>query len=168
MELFVINTYLSLLIFNPLEAAVLFLAATGDFKLVFSRKFIKHWFVLGTINFVFQYTVDFISIGLVHLFYSYFISIFIMGIILLYYNKIINIKIKSINNFYSSTFNLITILLGILLSSKFTGFFSIPQDASIQREIFVNLTIKIIQFLLLYMYYGGFNYEKYCKKYFKK
>ena len=168
MELFIINTYLSLLIFNPLEAAVLFLAATGDFKLVFSKRFIKHWFILGSINFVFQYTVDFVSIGLVHLFYSYFISIFIMGIILLYYNKILNLKVNKINNFYSSIFNLITILLGILISSKFTGFFSIPQDASIQREIFVNLTIKIIQFLLLYMYYGGFSCEKYCKKYFKK
>lgn len=61
MELFIINTYLSLLIFNPLEAAVLFLATTGDFRQVFSKRFIKHWFILGSINFVFQSLVKIFS-----------------------------------------------------------------------------------------------------------
>lgn len=169
MELFIINTYLSLLIFNPLEAAVLFLAATGDFKLVFSRKFIKHWFILGTINFVFQYTVNLIPIGFLNLFYSYFNSIFIMGVVLfVYFNKVIKNKIKFIKIISSTFFNLISILFILLLFSKNIGLFVIPVNAGINIEFLINFTIKIFQFLLLYIFYKGVNYEKICRKIFKE
>ena len=169
MELFIINTYLSLLIFNPLEAAVLFLAATGDFKLVFSRKFIKHWFILGTINFVFQYTVNLIPIGFLNLFYSYFNSIFIMGVVLfVYFNKVIKNKIKFIKIISSTFFNLISILFILLLFSKNIGLFVIPVNAGINIEFLINFTIKIFQFLLLYIFYKGKKKEKICRKIFKE
>ena len=164
MELFVINTYLSLLIFNPLEAAVLFLAATGDFKLVFSRKFIKHWFVLGTINFVFQYTVNLIPIGIINLLYSYLNSIFLISFVLYYYlNIILKIKINKINIFLATLFNLISVLFILLVTKDFVGFICVPSNFSIIREILVNFVIKIFQFLLLYIFWRVI-YEKFCKE----
>ena len=164
MELFIINTYLSLLIFNPLEAAVLFLAATGDFKLVFSRKFIKHWFVLGTINFVFQYTVNLIPIGIINLLYSYLNSIFLISFVLYYYlNIILKIKINKINIFLATLFNLISVLFILLVTKDFVGFICVPSNFSIIREILVNFVIKIFQFLLLYIFWRVI-YEKFCKE----
>ena len=164
MELFIINTYLSLLIFNPLEAAVLFLAATGDFKLVFSRKFIKHWFILGTINFVFQYTVNLIPIGIINLLYSYLNSIFLISFVLYYYlNIILKIKINKINIFLATLFNLISVLFILLVTKDFVGFICVPSNFSIIREILVNFVIKIFQFLLLYIFWRVI-YEKFCKE----
>lgn len=167
MELFIINTYLSLLIFNPLEAAVLFLAATGDFKLVFSRKFIKHWFILGTINFVFQSFVKIFSASFLYLFYSYFDSIVIMGLTLYLYikvaiNKRYNVKLCIL----SATFNLITILLIIMVVGNIFNNFIVISNLEIIEEIIINFIIKIFQILLLYIFYKGVStYEKFFKKY---
>lgn len=163
MELFVINTYLSLLIFNPLEAAVLFLAATGDFKLVFSRKFIKHWFILGSINFVFQYLASCLDIGFARLFINHFNSIVIMSCILYIYLNFINKKYNIKYAFLANIFNTTTILVIIMFFQKI-----VFKDFDVGTEIVINLTIKIFQFLLLYLYNGGFIYEKFCKKYFEK
>lgn len=163
MELFIINTYLSLLIFNPLEAAVLFLAATGDFKLVFSRKFIKHWFILGTINFVFQYLASCLDVGFARLFVNYFNSIFVIGLILkLYLNIFINKNFSNKLIFYTVLFNVVTTLFVIMFSQEI-----ISYNYTIYEEIIVNFIIKILQFLLLYIFYKevGKN-EKFCKKYF--
>lgn len=167
MELFVINAYLSLLIFNPLEAAVLFLAATGDFKLVFSRKFIKHWFILGSINFVFQYLASCLDIGFARLFVNHFNSIIVMGIILKLYNDfILKINIKLKRNFYSSCFNAISILFGIMISTKIFDL-SVITGSVWSIEIVINLFIKLIQFLLLYIFFWRFfKNEKFCKEYF--
>lgn len=167
MELFIINTYFSLLIFNPLEAAVLFLAATGDFKLVFSKRFIKHWFILGSINFVFQYLASCLDIGFARLFINHFNSIVIMGVILKFYiDFIVKINIKSKRIFYSSSFNAISILLGIMISTKIFDL-SVIIGSVWNVEIAINLFIKLIQFLLLYIFFGGFfKNEKFCKKYF--
>lgn len=165
MELFIINTYLSLLIFNPLEAAVLFLAATGDFRQVFSKRFIKHWFILGTINFVFQYLASCLDIGFVRLFANYINSIVIMGIILLFYFKyILKINIKIFIILYSVLFNIVTILFILTFSENI-----ITCNFNIYEEIATNLLIKIIQFLLLNIFYGGIcRNEKFCKKHFEK
>lgn len=165
MELFIINTYLSLLIFNPLEAAVLFLAATGDFRQVFSKRFIKHWFILGSINFVFQYLASCLDIGFARLFANYISSIVIMGMILLFYFKYIlkiNIKISII--LYSVLFNIVTILFILTFSKNI-----ITYNFNVYEEIVTNLLIKIIQFLLLNIFYGGiYRNEKFCKKHFEK
>ena len=166
MELFIINTYLSLLIFNPLEAAVLFLAATGDFKLVFSRKFIKHWFILGSINFIFQYLASCLDVGFFQLFFNHINSIIIMSIILKIYNNLVtrmNIKLKEC--FYSAIFNAITILLGIMIGTKIFDLSVVVKSVG-SMEIIINLLIKLIQFLLLYIFFWRiFKNEKFCKKF---
>ena len=163
MELFIINTYLSLLIFNPLEAAVLFLAATGDFRQVFSKRFIKHWFILGSINFVFQYLASCLDVGFARLFINHFNSIIIMSCILYIYLNFINKKYNIKYAFLANIFNTTTILVIIMFFKKI-----VFKDFDVGTEIVINLTIKIFQFLLLYLYNGGFIYEKFCKKYFKK
>lgn len=165
MELFIINTYLSLLIFNPLEAAVLFLAATGDFKLVFSRKFIKHWFILGTINFVFQYLASCLDIGFARLFVNHFNSILIITIILYIYMKIfIESKILLKICFYSALFNAISAIVGIMIGTSIFGLFVISGSTTI-IEICINFIIKFIQFFILYIFMEVF-YEKFRKKTF--
>ena len=143
------------------------MAATGDFKLVFSRKFIKHWFILGSINFVFQYLASCLDIGFARLFINHFNSIIIMGVILKFYiDFIVKINIKSKRNFYSSSFNAISILLGIMISTKIFDL-SVITGSVWNVEIAINLFIKLIQFLLLYIFFGGFfKNEKFCKKYF--
>lgn len=162
MELFIINTYLSLLIFNPLEAAVLFLAATGDFKLVFSRKFIKHWFILGTINFVFQYLCDSFSFSKIHLFLTYFINIFILGIVLYLYIKNFKLfnKITIKECLIAAIFNLVTIFIIILIFTQFKNNFISPLNISIVEEILINFLIKILQYLFLYIFWRKL-YEKF-------
>ena len=166
MELFIINTYLSLLIFNPLEAAVLFLAATGDFRQVFSKRFIKHWFILGSINFVFQSLVKIFSASFLYLFYSYFDSIFIMGMTLYLYNKfVINKKYNIKLCIFSATFNLITILLIVMMAGNIFNNFIVISNLKIIEEIVINFTIKIFQILLLYIFYKGVPmYEKVFKE----
>lgn len=165
MELFIINTYLSLLIFNPLEAAVLFLAATGDFKLVFSRKFIKHWFILGIINFVFQYLASCLDIGFARLFVNHFNSILIITIILYIYMKIfIESKILLKICFYSALFNAISAIVGIMIGTSIFGLFIISGSTTI-IEICINFIIKFIQFFILYIFMEVF-YEKFRKKTF--
>ena len=165
MELFIINTYLSLLIFNPLEAAVLFLAATGDFKLVFSRKFIKHWFILGIINFVFQYLASCLDIGFARLFVNHFNSILIITIILYIYMKIfIESKILLKICFYSALFNAISAIVGIMIGTSIFGLFVISGSTTI-IEICINFIIKFIQFFILYIFMEVF-YEKFRKKTF--
>ena len=149
MELFIINTYLSLLIFNPLEAAVLFLAATGDFRQVFSKRFIKHWFILGSINFVFQYLASCLDVGFARLFINHFNSIIIMSCILYIYLNFINKKYNIKYAFLANIFNTTTIFIIIMFFKKI-----VFKDFDVGTEIVINLTIKIFQFLLLYLYNG--------------
>ena len=139
------------------------MAATGDFKLVFSRKFIKHWFILGTINFVFQYLASCLDVGFARLFVNYFNSIFVIGLILkLYLNIFINKNFSNKLIFYTVLFNIVTTLFVIMFSQEI-----ISYNYTIYEEIIVNFIIKILQFLLLYIFYKevGKN-EKFCKKYF--
>lgn len=165
MELFVINTYLSLLIFNPLEAAVLFLAATGDFRQVFSKRFIKHWFILGSINFVFQYLASCLDIGFARLFINHFNSILTITFILYIYMRIfIKNKILLKICFYSALFNAISAIIGIMIGTNIFGLFVI-SGSNIVIEICINFIIKIIQFFILYIFVEVF-YEKIRKKTF--
>lgn len=162
MELFIINTYLSLLIFNPLEAAVLFLAATGDFKLVFSRKFIKHWFILGTINFVFQYLASCLDIGFAKLFVNHINSIVLAAVILYIYLKyILKIFKPKFKVLTVALYNAITIIFILIFFENI-----ISYNFNIYDEIIVNFIIKVLQFLLLYIFFKGVKkYEKFCKKF---
>ena len=165
MELFIINTYLSLLIFNPLEAAVLFLAATGDFRQVFSKKFIKHWFILGSINFVFQYLASCLDIGFARLFINHFNSILIITVILYIYMKIfIESKILLKICFCSALFNAISAIVGIMIGTSIFGLFVISGSTTV-IEICINFIIKFIQFFILYIFMEVF-YEKFRKKTF--
>lgn len=162
MELFVINTYLSLLIFNPLEAAVLFLAATGDFKLVFSRKFIKHWFILGSINFVFQYLAFCLDVGFARLFTNHINSIILASIILYIYLKhILKVYKSNLKIVIAALYNAITIIFILIFFENI-----ISYNFNIYDEIIVNFIIKVLQFLLLYIFFKGVKkYEKFCKKF---
>ena len=77
---------------------------------------------------------------------------------------IINIKLK--RSFYSSCFNAISILFGIMISTKIFDL-SVITGSVWSIEIVINLFIKLIQFLLLYIFFWRFfKNEKFCKKYF--
>lgn len=138
------------------------MAATGDFKLVFSRKFIKHWFILGTINFVFQYLASCLDIGFARLFINHFNSIVLAAVILYIY-------LKYILKIFKSKFKVLTVALYNAITIIFILIFFeniISYNFNIYDEIIVNFIIKILQFLLLYIFFKGVKkYEKFCKKF---
>lgn len=154
------NIFLSLLIFNPLEAIVLFWAAIGDKSKVFRKENIKHFYILGTINFYLQYFVENLPPSIINLFLTYFYSILIPAFILkIYFLKIMKINIKFLRCFFAMIFTAITILFGIIVVNNF--FFNAGIEVTnIYIEIIVNLFIKFIQLLLLFIF-GGFHEKKY-------
>ena len=170
MECFIINVYLTLLIFNPLEAAVLLVMALKNFKIVFSKNNIKHLYILGILNYISQYLVGIIPASYLRLFLNFLNSVLIMGCILYCFLNIVNIKkIKLSRCFLATSFNLVTTAASLILLQDIFGFFAIPSDSFLFREFLINLIIKIIQFLLLYIFIGGFLYnEKFCKKFIKE
>lgn len=146
------SIWLSLLLFNPLESVVLFWAAIGDSKEVFKKKNIKHFYILGTINFIFQYfTQEVINPSISTLFLEHFYGLFISGIFLYKYLNVLNYNIKIQNALIASIFNSLTILLIVILFSNF--FINIFINLNILQEIIVNTMVKIIQFLSLYIFF---------------
>lgn len=160
------SVWLSLLIFNPLEVMVLFWAVTGDYKMVFKKCNIKHFYIVGSINFVFQYLSELVPTGIFYLISQYFINIVVIAIISYFYlikNKVVT---KFVNCLFSSIFNLITIMIIISFYSLIFDKFLQVQHIELLLEIIVNLVIRIFQFLLLYNIFTFWRIqnEKYLKK----
>lgn len=112
---------------------------------------------------MFQYLASCLDVGFTRLFVNYFNSIFVIGLILkLYLNIFINKNFSNKLIFYTVLFNIVTTLFVIMFSQEI-----ISYNYTIYEEIIVNFIIKILQFLLLYIFYKevGKN-EKFCKKYF--
>lgn len=156
------NIFLSLLIFNPLEALVLFWAAIGDKSKVFRKENIIHFYILGTINFVFQYLIGNLEPSIINLMIEYLYSIIIASFILKFYILyFIKINVKLIKCFSSIIFTIVTTMFVVIILSNLTKIelITIPN---IFIETIVNFIIKILQFLLLLLlllFFGGL-YEK--------
>lgn len=157
------NIFLSLLIFNPLEAVVLFLAAIGDKSKVFRKENIKHFYILGTINFILQYLTWEIKPSLVGLFITHFYSIFISAFILKFYIiTFLKINLKFITALFSMLYTIVTIMICVIIINLFISF---GTDAdNIFEEIATNVLIKLFQFLLLYLFYGRSLWSRKLKK----
>lgn len=112
---------------------------------------------------MFQYLASCLDVGFARLFINHFNSIVIMTCILYIYLNFINKKYNIKYAFLANIFNTTTILVIIMFFQKI-----VFKDFDVGTEIVINLTIKIFQFLLLYLYNGGFIYEKFCKKHFEK
>lgn len=144
------NVFLSLLIFNPLEAVVLFWAAIGDKSKVFRKENIKHFYILGAINFAFQYISDSFSPGITNLFFRYFVGLFLMSFILYFY---LNNNISLSKCFISATFNLVSVALIIVILNSIFSHMLWGNNVLLKEEILMNIMIKILQFLFLYVIY---------------
>lgn len=141
------SIWLSLLLFNPLESVVLFWAAIGDSKEVFKKKNIKHFYILGTINFIFQYFFENIKAGIFNLFGQYLLGLFVIPLIFFFYFK----KLSFLNCLLAGFFNLITIMILVIIFSEiFFGALDV-ENMDLIQEFIINLAIKFFQFLLLYI-----------------
>ena len=147
------NFYLSLLIYNPLEAFILiyFCSIFGNFKL--NKNILKECYILGSINLAVQYMGRNIENDALMFLYDIFISIIVTPILLFIFirlfHNITDIKLC----IFSAIFNFLTLFASLFLLNFikgidviFTGFYS-----EILHEFLLNIYIKIFQIFILYL-----------------
>ena len=155
----ILNFWLSALIYNPLEAFIL---------IYFCKNIIKHCYLLGFINLLFQYsTVVYIQNESLSLIYDLVLALVISPFILLIYLKIFSIILLKLQIcFYACIFNFISLYMVIILIDTIKNNTIIFNEIrSLEYEIFINLTIKIFQLLLFLIFRLG---EMFMKKILKQ
>ena len=153
-----LNIWLSLFIFNPLESIFLLWVALEDKEIVLRKKNIKHFYILGTINFALQYFIENLEPSILNLFLTYIFSIFVSAILLkIYILKIMKMKVKLLRCIIATSFVVFTIMFGVVTLNSLL-FKDGVQPENIITEIIVNLFIKFIQLLILLLF--GREYEE--------
>lgn len=165
-----LNFWLSVLIYNPLEAFILIYFCSIFTEIRINKSIIKHCYILGFINLLFQYYTMYITIKSLSFYYDLFIALIISPVILIFYLKFFIIKkIKIKLCFYACIFNFLSLYLSVailnsvkILEIWYPSYSVYPNSVSM---FITDLIIKILQFLLLYLFkVGDFYYERNFKK----
>lgn len=164
-----LNFCLSALIYNPLEAFILIYFCSIFTEIRINKSIIKHCYILGFINLLFQYYTVYIESKILSLSYDLFIALIISPIILAFYIKnfiVLLFKLKicfcaCIFNFLSLYISIIIINLFDYLEIWYPVYEIYPNNISMFNT---DLFIKIFQFLILYLFKkGDLYYEKFVE-----
>lgn len=165
-----INTLLNLILYNPLEALLIvlfvYIVSNKSFKM---SKSIFFYIFLGSINFIFQNLTELFNDNMGIFVISLFEALVTLPLILyLYILNFCKEKVKLFLCFLAGVFNFITIYIGVYICE----IFSVGQMVFVNKyidvisELNINITIKIVQFLLIIFVKLGVDfYEKVFKKY---
>lgn len=158
-----LNFWLSVLIYNPLEAFILIYFCSIFTEIRINKSTIKHCYILGFINLLFQYYTTFLDIEIISFCYDIFVALFLSPLILKnYFSNFVYKNIKIDIFIYSCIFNFITIFLCNYIISKFLNFdYSYIGYNCLISEFFSNCISKFLQFVFLYLLKG-------CRFYMKK
>ena len=159
------NFYLSLFLYNPLEAFVLIIFCSMFSYIKINKNIVRDCYMLGSINLFIQYLNKIFTEDIIILVYDTIVSLFLMPLVLFIFLNFNNYNIKFYTCICSCIFNFLTIFVGLMFTDTFCIFevyFNIKR--SIQYEVFVNLIIKILQlFTLILIRYGVIKLKKILK-----
>lgn len=161
------NFCLSLFIYNPLEVFILIYFCSLFSKVKIDKNIIKHCYILGTVNLLIQYIATIIDSSFCVLSYNVIAALVICPITLYLYSYIFIsgcIKIKIC--ICSSIYNFLTLYLSLAIIDSF-GIFNVAFniDRGLEYEFFVNLFIKVLQIIILFIIkYGVDKFEKIIKE----
>lgn len=156
-----LNFWLSALIYNPLEAFILIYFCSIFTEIKIDKNIIKHCYILGFVNLLFQYIGK--SIGNnAHVFiYNIFVALILTPILLYIYIKLIFFKkINFVICIYSAIFNFVTLYIALLIINSFKNITVFNVDRSFNHELFVNFLIKIIQLFIFLQFKKGVGFMK--------
>lgn len=166
----ILNFWLSALIYNPLEAFILIYFCSIFTKIEINKNIIKHCYLLGFINLLIQYISIYIESKSISFLYDLLIALIISPFVLIFYLKIFIIEIFKIRYcFYSCIFNFISLYISIIFIDSFKllniWYSSYDIYPNILCMFVTDSIIKIVQFLLLYLFkIGDYYYEKNFKR----
>ena len=164
------NFYLNLIIFNPLEALLLILFVSLSEKDKINIKKLPYCFVLGCINLLLQETGNLINNNMYKVVYDVIVSIVFLSFTLQYvYGMLSNKPIRPSRYFYSCLFNYISLFISVIIIDYFTKleiWFPTSENLpSVYNMIVVDVLIKILQFIMLFIILKGERfYEKSVKE----
>lgn len=164
------NFILNLVIYNPLESLILISFVAFLNKEKFKIKNMFECFLLGAVNLFLQYPGQFIDNSVITLTYDVLINNVFLAITLYFaYYYIFNNSPKIYKCFYACIFNYTSLGIAIYLVDTFSTFevwFPTTQQLpSITNMISVDIIVKLLQFLMLFIFEKGVVYiEKFIKK----
>lgn len=152
-----LNFWLSALIYNPLEAFILIYFCSIFTEIKIDKNIIKHCYLLGFINLLFQYVTIWINDKVLSLSYDLFVALIISPFILAFYSKFFIFSIFELKIcFYACIFNFLSLYISIIIINLFDCwdiwypvYEVYPNDMSMFNTDF---SIKTLQFLILYLF----------------